>query len=156
MAYEALVLSILLYGCECWNLTMKLRNQLRSFHRSCVRQMCNSRIIDRRKTKDLLSKIGLRPMDSYLRLRRLQWLGRMVRMDQKRLPRQLLFSWVNHKRPVGRPQKTYGHAIRDDLMAAAEAAPSDIYSDLQSESWIGLAADKVKWNRFCKSAANAA
>jgi hypothetical protein len=38
--YNSLVLSILLYGCESWSLTERLRNQLRTFHRRCVRDMC--------------------------------------------------------------------------------------------------------------------
>jgi hypothetical protein len=38
--YNSLVLSILLFGCESWSLTQRLRNKLRTFHRGCVRDMC--------------------------------------------------------------------------------------------------------------------
>ena len=38
--YNSLVLSVLLYGCESWSLTQRLRDKLRSFHRACVRSMC--------------------------------------------------------------------------------------------------------------------
>ena len=40
MVYIALVLTILLYGSECWSLTEKLYNRLRAFHFRCVRSMC--------------------------------------------------------------------------------------------------------------------
>ena len=40
VVYNAFVLSILLFGCESWSLTERLRNQLRTFHRRCVRDMC--------------------------------------------------------------------------------------------------------------------
>ena len=38
--YNALVLSILLYGSEAWCLQEDLFNRLRSFHNRCVRSMC--------------------------------------------------------------------------------------------------------------------
>jgi hypothetical protein len=153
--YEALVLSILLYGCESWNLTVKLRNKLTSFHRRCVRRMCRVTVFNHITTKELLSRLNLRSLSSYLLVRRLRWLGRMVRMDEHRLPRQLLFCNLDSRRPVGRPQKTYGHAIRDDLITAYESAPSNILSIIQSESWIGLAMNKASWSEFCTRAGKA-
>ena len=38
--YTSLILSILLYGCECWALTERLLHRLRVFHAQCVRAMC--------------------------------------------------------------------------------------------------------------------
>jgi hypothetical protein len=38
--YNSLVLSILLFGCESWSLTQRLRDKLQTFHRGCVRDMC--------------------------------------------------------------------------------------------------------------------
>ena len=37
--YEALILSILLYGCESWCLTEELLQRLRVFHAQCLRAM---------------------------------------------------------------------------------------------------------------------
>ena len=37
--YAAVVLSVLLYGCEAWALTEALLTRLRSFHRRCVREI---------------------------------------------------------------------------------------------------------------------
>jgi hypothetical protein len=31
---------MLLFGCESWSLTQRLRDKLRTFHRGCVRDMC--------------------------------------------------------------------------------------------------------------------
>ena len=38
-AYEGLILSILLHGCETWNLTQELYRRLQCFHNRCVRIM---------------------------------------------------------------------------------------------------------------------
>ena len=39
-AYEGLILSILLYGCETWSLPKQVLNRLQLFHNNCVRAMC--------------------------------------------------------------------------------------------------------------------
>ena len=49
IVYIALVLTILLYGSECWSLTEKLHNRLHAFHFRCVRSMCR---VTRLHTKD--------------------------------------------------------------------------------------------------------
>ena len=38
--YQSLILSILLYGSECWSLTQKLYLRLQSFHRKSARKLC--------------------------------------------------------------------------------------------------------------------
>jgi hypothetical protein len=39
-AYEALVLSLLFYGSECWILSAAMRDKILKFHRRCIRLMC--------------------------------------------------------------------------------------------------------------------
>ena len=39
-AYQSLILPILLYGAESWCLTESFLRQLRNFHHSCLRAMC--------------------------------------------------------------------------------------------------------------------
>ena len=39
----------------------------------------------------------------------------MARMDPERLPVQVLFGWIEGKRPIGRPIKTRIDTVRDDL-----------------------------------------
>ena len=39
-AYSSLILSILLYGSECWCLSENLLHVLRLFHHACIRSMC--------------------------------------------------------------------------------------------------------------------
>ncbi len=39
----------------------------------------------------------------------------VARMDISRLPRQMLSSWIENKRPIGRPKLTYGATIKKAL-----------------------------------------
>ena len=82
--YNSLVLSILLFGCESWSLTQRLRNKLRTFHRGCVRDMCLLNMWHvqqyRITAQDLEKRLGIRSFETYLVRRRLQWLGHVRRM----------------------------------------------------------------------------
>ena len=71
--YITLVLSVLLYGSECWTLYAEDRNRLRVFHRKCVRTMAG---VSRRKQQEthvssaeLNERCELESMDFYLRAR---------------------------------------------------------------------------------------
>jgi hypothetical protein len=43
--------------------------------------------------------------------RQLRWLGHVRRMPETRLSKELLTAWLPQKRPVGRPELTYGQAV---------------------------------------------
>ena len=95
IAYEGLILSILLYGSECWALSASTRSRLNSFHNRCVRQMC--RLTPWHQWKLRISqhvmeqRLDVKCLDYYLARRRLAWAGNLARMDfEKRLPRKLL------------------------------------------------------------------
>ena len=117
--YLAVVMSILLYGSECWSLTEAMMHKLRCFHARCARSM--NRIILKQcyehsiSTDSLLSKFQLESVDTYVKCRQLRWLGHVRRMPFDRLPRKMLSSWCTSKRPKGAPQMTYGRTINKAL-----------------------------------------
>jgi hypothetical protein len=139
IVYEGLILSILLYGAETWCLTEKLFRKLRVFHARCTRAMCRvSRLhtrLHRIKTLDLLSRVGLQTMDTYITKRQLRWIGHVARMEAKRLPRKMLSSWVHHKRPRGAPEFTYGRGVYKALRKV----------NLDKNNWSAVALDRVAW-----------
>ena len=100
-----LVLSMLLYGSECWSMTNAIMAKLTSFYRRCVRTMCRitirHTIKHRIKTTDLLDQLHIHPIKSYYERRLLRWAGHVARMSTCRLPRKLLTAWVPHPRHNG-------------------------------------------------------
>ena len=140
--YVALVLTILLYGSECWSLTEKLYQRLRAFHFRCIRSMCRVTRLHTRKhhisNADLLARTGLQTIDAYLTKRQLRWAGHVARMPNNRLPRKMLSCWVPHKRPRGAPQMTYGRSLRKLLRKA----------EIPVANWHELAQDRVKWREL--------
>lgn len=141
--YTSAILSILLYGCECWSLTKKLLNRLRVFHNQCIRTMCRVTLKHtwdhHISSAELRQRIGLHPIDFYIYSRQLCWLGKVSRMDLTRLPRRMLTCWVPHKRPIGRPRFTYGETIKKALKKFG----LDGYIDIP---WHALAAKRSVWS----------
>ena len=138
-AYTILILSILLYGCESWCLTEKLYCKLRTFHHRCIRSMCR---VTRKHTRahhistiELLQRTGLESIDAIITRRQLRWAGHVSRMDYSRLPRRMLSSWVQHKRPRGAPQYTYGRGLVKALRKAR----------IDTATWWGIAQDRNVW-----------
>ncbi len=78
-AYEALVLSLLFYGCECWTLSAVMRDKIVKFHRRCIRFMCGITLDSMRSKNihhvDLEKRLCISNILSILESRRLQWLG---------------------------------------------------------------------------------
>ena len=143
--YEAVVLSITLYGCETWSLTEWLKQRLRSMHTQHLRGMCR---ITRKhvwqhhiSSQELGQRLGLMSIDMYIARRQLRWLGHVSRMSYERLPRRMLSSWVRNSRPPGAPTMTYGRSVaralklfqvdplRWHLLAANRAAWRQMLSD---------------------------
>ena len=145
IVYLALIITILLYGSESWSLTEKLLHKLRLFHRRCIRAMCRVNRLHTRqhhiRTADLLARVGLAPLDTYIVRRQLRWAGHVARMDYARLPRKMMSSWVCHKRPRGCPQYTHGRSLTKALRTAR----------IDVDDWPTLAADRASWRAMINS-----
>ena len=139
--YVSFILSILLYGCECWSLTEKLLNKLRAFHHRCVRSICRVTLLDRKCTSDLLDKLSLESIDTYICRQQLRWAGHVMRMSWNRLPRKMLSCWVRSKRPRGAPRYTYGRSLNKCLNK----------SGIDPNFWHVLALNKLEWRKLINS-----
>ena len=139
IVYIGLILSILLYGSETWCLTEKLYNRLRCFHARCVRSMCRVNLLHTRRhrisTADLLDRMDMNEIDSYITRRQLRWAGHVARMEFERLPRKMLSSWVANRRPRGAPEFTYGRGLIKSLKRV----------ELNSGNWAVRALDRECW-----------
>ena len=72
---QAIVRTILLYGCETWPFrTVDLR-KLEVFDNDCFRYILRCRRIDRVPTTTLGRRLNLRPLPTVLLRRRLRWFG---------------------------------------------------------------------------------
>ena len=96
VVYQAVVLGVLLYAAGTWPTKQKDIRRLEGFHHHCLRsilgigrmQQCLQHISNKRMQQWVGMPTSLEVM---IACRRLQWLGHVARMDNSRLPKQLLF-----------------------------------------------------------------
>ena len=144
----ALIMSILLHGCETWFVREEKYHLLRRFHKACVRAMCRVSMSQVRRhrirTKKLLKELALQPLEYYLESRFLRWAGHITRMDMDRLPRMLLTSWCPSSRVIGRPRMSFGHTLKKFIIKL-----NDKLDDPNAKAWdptlTGKAALKEHW-----------
>ena len=114
--YNAIVLAILLYGCETWALYSRQLRRLEKFHMSCLRQMLRVRWQDRLTNNEVLSRCGSVSLETVIASRTLRWAGHLSRMDEKRLPKIVFYGErTDGTRPVGRPKKRHKDHLKSVL-----------------------------------------
>ena len=84
LVYVVLVLSILLYGSECWCLAAKLWRKLRTFHRACTMAMC-------RINRPSLAHVEVQDHSNERATE--AWAEEPARMKEHRLQHKLLTAW---------------------------------------------------------------
>ena len=145
--YVAIIINILLWGCESWPLTASNRQKLEVFHNRCCRRILNVTIYDvmadhTLKNEYVRRETGLLPLSSYLELRRTRWLEKLSHMHSERTPRKLLGAWLPYARrngTAGRPQQTIRHAYVETLRKLG-------FENNNFENWMNIAKDRNQWS----------
>ena len=139
--YNACVVSTLLYGSETWTTYARQEKRLNSFHMRCLRRILGISWEDKIPNTEVLSRANLLTMFTLLRQRRLCWLGHVHRMDDGRIPKDLLYGELAAgKRTTGRPQLRFRDACKRDMKAL----------QMDSDHWEALAADRPRWGSSLK------
>ncbi len=73
------------------------------------------RLKHRITSKILFERLGFGSFDSYFNRRLLRWAGHVARMPKDRMPCKLLTGWVDHDRPAGCPQTSWGRKLNKAL-----------------------------------------
>ncbi|XP_050710731.1 uncharacterized protein LOC126995286 [Eriocheir sinensis] len=134
--YNACTISTLLYESETWTTYAKHERKLNSFHMRCLRRILGISWSDKVPNTDVLERAGLPTMYTMLRQRRLRWIGHVRRMEDGRIPKDILYGELaSGKRPRGRPQLRYKDVCKRDMKAL----------DIDTERWEDIAADSSSW-----------
>lgn len=134
--YQACMLSTLLYGSEAWTLYTHQERRLNAFHMRNLRQLLGITWQDRISNADVLAQAGMLSMFATLSLRRLRWLGHVCRMDDGRIPKDILYGELaTGTRPTGRPALRYKDVCKRDLKSC-NINPADLKTAISDRnSW---------------------
>ena len=91
---------------------------------------------DKVTNAEVLSRAGLPSMYTLVRQRRLRWLGHFRRMEDGRIPKDILSGeHATGQRSIGRPHLRFKDVCKRDVRAL----------DIDTEPWKDLAADRGSW-----------
>ena len=101
--FRSLVLPILLYGCETWNLTRDLRQRLNSFGTRSLRRILGYRWFDFVSNERLLRETQMRFVTCIVHERRLRLYGHVARFPDADPAHQILSARESRewRRPMG-------------------------------------------------------
>jgi hypothetical protein len=108
-----------MFGCEAWSMTEKDKTRLNMWERKILRKVYgpvteqgmwrirrNEELRELCKTPDLVVDINMK---------RMEWLGHVIRMDQRRGVKQIFDSKPEGRRKVGRPRLRWLDDVDNDL-----------------------------------------
>ena len=137
--YHSNVLSVLLYGAECWRVTQRDSQRLSGFHTSCLRKICRIYWPQKITNKELYQRTGQRDITMVIMQRRWRWLGHVIRKDRDSITRTAL-RWTpdSGRRKRGRPRETWRRTIEAEMRTAGKTWKELEKAAMDREQWKSL------------------
>jgi hypothetical protein len=77
----------------------------------------------------------------YYKIRKLEWAGHIIRMEEERIPQKVLNGNFHTTRPVGRPRTRWADVVQRDALQL-----------LGTKGWGRRVANRDKWRRLVREA----
>lgn len=140
--YRALVLSILLYGCESWTLNAETTRRVQTFETKCFRRLLGISWADRQTNDYVRARVAhlighQDPLLSTIKRRKMSWFGHVTRHNT--LPKMILQGTLEGGRRRGRQMKSWMDNIKE-------------WTRLDSPTLLRRAEDRAGWRSLAASA----
>jgi hypothetical protein len=134
--FRAVILPALLYSMETMTLYRRHFNKLTNFQLRHLRQMLKLQWSDKIPNVEVLRRAGMPSVEALITKAQLRWTGHVVRMEENRLPKILLYGELRSgRRSVGGQKLRYKDVIKRQL--------KNIESDVNT--WERDAKDRDVW-----------
>jgi len=142
--HRTILLSVVLYGCETWPLTLREERRLRVFEKRVLRMILRPkrdgvtgewRKLHNEDLIDLYSSPNIMPV---IKSRRMRWAGHVARMVEWRGIYRVLVGKPAGKRPLSNPMRRWDDNIKIDLQELGSGGMG----------WIHLAQDRERWGHL--------
>jgi hypothetical protein len=148
--FAYIIVTVVLYGCETWSLTLREEHRLRVFENRLLRKIFRSKMDEetggwRKLHNEELH--GLYSSPSIVRVikaRRMRWAGHVARMGEVRSAYNILVGRPEGRRPLRRPRRRWEDNIKVDLR---EIGFGDV-------DWIHWAQDRDRWRALVNTVMN--
>ena len=110
------MLTCLLYSCETWVVYNSLK-QFERFHQRCLRSILGIHWITHTSDTEVLKKANTISIEAHIHRHRIRWVGHVIRLDDDRIPKQLLYGELSvGSRPQHKPKKRFKDCVKDSLV----------------------------------------
>ena len=134
--FNAFVASIYLYNSELWSMNATREKIIDAAHRRLLRYSLNIRWPTIMTDEEVYRATKEKPWSEVIRIRRMRWLGHLLRLPPEAPVRVALDEMVRKvKRPRGAPRTTWLKTVQVDLAGM----------NTNLESACEIAYDRVKW-----------
>jgi len=119
--YRTIIMSIVLYGCETWSLTLREERRLRVFENRLLRRIFGPKKDEgtrewRKLHNEELNDLYYSPnIVGVIKSRRMRWAGHVARMRERRGVYRVLVGKPQGQRPLGRPRRRWEDNIKIHL-----------------------------------------
>ena len=110
----------MLYGTETWTLKAVSVRRMRGFHNRCIRSMLGVSRLQQSKERVTSRELAVGMTENVaeiLRRHRLRWLGHVARMEDSRMPKQLLFGELERPQPRHSTKRRWRDLVEADVQA---------------------------------------
>jgi len=114
--YNAVVIPSLIYCCETWTLYRRHIKKLEHFLMRALRSILKISWKDHVTNLDVLQRANSTSIESILIKAQLRWVGHVIRMEEHRIPRCLMYGelWQG-RRYQGRPKLRYKDTVKSNI-----------------------------------------
>jgi hypothetical protein len=134
----SIILTVILYGCETWSLTLREEHRLRVFKNKVLRRIFGPKRDEVTGGWRKLHNEAIRDLYSSPSIIRMI---KSRRMGEKKNSYRLLVGKPEGKSPLGKPRSRWVDNIKTDILEIGWGGMD----------WIGLAQDRVKWKALVNS-----
>ena len=92
--------------------------------------------------KEIYASVKKRTMIETIRLNRLRWFGHVLRMEENRIPKRVLYTNVGTTRLSGRPRNRWQDEVREDGRIVG------------GEGWQEKVHNREEWKKLLRTARN--
>ena len=142
--YKTIIRPAVTYGAETWTLTNRIEKMLITWERKIVRKIYGPTKENGRwriKTNlELMTKYKSQDIVTVIKIRRLEWLGHVIRMNETRSVKKIFEGKLEGRRGRGRPRLRWIDDVEDDLRK------------LGVKRWRAKALDREEWASIIREA----
>ena len=136
--YRAMVLTSLLYGSETWTCYHRYIKKLDQFHLHCLHRLLDICCEDSVTNQGVLRHGALPDIETLIMQSQLRWSGHVMRMEDNRLPKQLIcFKLVRGTRK---------HGVQSNDAKTPSSNPINV-CNIAVTGWEALAANCNAWRQ---------